>query len=104
MDPSPLDPEATSSPPLTLEGALASGVASALKDAACRQLREGGDLALCCARLEQIDVSGIQVLLALRRELAEDGRRLSLQEVPLPLVRTFQLSGLLPLPEPPGEE
>lgn len=104
MVPSIPNSEGSGSPPSTLEGAVTIGLASVLKDVACRQLRAGGDLALSCARLEQIDTSGIQILLALRRELAEDGRRLELQEVPAALARAFQLTGLLPLPEPPGEE
>jgi ABC-type transporter Mla MlaB component len=103
MDAPPPEPEGTRVPPLSLEGAVTVGVASVLKEAACQQLRGAGDLAVSCARLEQIDASGVQILLALKRELAEDGRAFALQEVPPRLERAFALAGLLPLARAPGE-
>ena len=102
MDAPPPEPEGTRAP-LSLAGAVTVGVASVLKEAACQQLRGAGDLAVSCARLEQIDASGVQILLALKRELAEDGRAFTLQEVPPRLEWAFALAGLVPLARAPGE-
>lgn len=104
MEQSPHESEGASASSLSLEGAVTASAAAALKDVACGQLRVGGDITVSCARLEQIDLAGLQLLLALRRGLAEDGRTLELQEVPPHLERTFLLAGLLPLPRAPGRE
>jgi ABC-type transporter Mla MlaB component len=103
VDAPPPEPEGACAPPLELEGALSVGVACAVKEAACQRLRGAGDVAVSCARLEQIDASAVQILLALKRELAEDGRALALQEVPPGLRPVFALAGLLPLARATGD-
>jgi len=104
VDPLPHGPDSANAAPLRLEGAVTFALASSLKEVACRQLRGGADLTVSCARLEQIDATGVQLLLALKRDLAQAGRRLELQEVPAQLERTFLLAGLLPLPRAPEAE
>lgn len=54
-----------------------------------------GHLVLNCARVQLIDGSGLGFIARLHQRLAGQGKRLSLVNVPLPIMRAFNQAGIL---------
>jgi anti-anti-sigma regulatory factor len=61
---------------IVLEGAVDIFFAADLRQAAVELLQKGEDVAICCDKLERLDTATLQVLLALKKELAQNGRTL----------------------------
>jgi ABC-type transporter Mla MlaB component len=66
---------------LALHGTIDVFLARELLDHARRAFAGAGDVRIDCAALERLDTSALQILLALQRELQEQGRRLELRAV-----------------------
>ena len=64
---------------LVLEGAIDIFFAGDLRAAALDAVRSGRDVAIACEKLERLDTSTLQILVALKRELARNSRSLELK-------------------------
>lgn len=79
---------------LLLVGQVTVSSASRLHETA-RQLAAGGNnVTVCCAGAEYLDVSAIQVLISLGRDLVRRGKRCDITEVPDAIKKWFRLAGL----------
>ena len=79
---------------LFLEGAVDILFAADLRQAALTLAENGADVALCCERLERLDTSTLQILVALKKELEQKGRSLQVTELPAEPGRSVGLAGL----------
>jgi anti-anti-sigma regulatory factor len=83
---------------LVLEWAGDIFFAADLHAAVLDVLQQGRDAAVCCEKLERLDTSAFQVLLALKKELGQSGRSLEwsgLAGAPADLAALAGLSGHL---------
>jgi anti-sigma B factor antagonist len=80
---------------LTLEGELDLAAAPILQAEFDRLARRpAGPVIVDLHRLWFMDIAGMRVLLAARRQALEHGRRLSFVRAPIPVQRLFSLSGV----------
>lgn len=80
---------------LTLQGSVDIFEAKIVHDAACRALADTKAQSVCAdlSAVERLDLSGLQILSALRRDLELDGRTFVLQ-VPDTLAAALSQTGL----------
>jgi anti-anti-sigma regulatory factor len=95
--------EAAGSCSLALEGKCGPESAAALLENARRALARAGDVTVRCATLESIDTRAVQILLALKRELAATGRSWRMVDVPEAIARQLAATGLSALVAPPPD-
>ncbi len=69
-------------PVLVLCGTIDVTLAKELHQTACQLAERGQDTAVGCKSIEYIDLSALQILLALKEELKARGKTLTFQEVP----------------------
>lgn len=79
---------------LVLAGRLTVADAAQLHRIARDLSGRGTDLTICCAAVEYLDASAIQLVLALGRALTTRGRRCDVTGVTGPLANLFRLVGL----------
>jgi anti-anti-sigma regulatory factor len=79
---------------LLLHGAVTVRCAPDIHAAACDVAAAGADVDVCCEFIDRVDVTCWQVLVALRRILAERGKRLRLTDVSDDLRSHLQSCGL----------
>jgi ABC-type transporter Mla MlaB component len=80
-------------PRIELSGTIDVFLARELLDAAKRAALATGDVAVDCAKLERLDTSALQVLLALERTLGAQGRRTDVQGASDAVRAFFDFSG-----------
>jgi anti-anti-sigma regulatory factor len=66
---------------LVLEGAVDIFFAGDLRAAALDAVRRGRDVAVACDKLERLDTATLQILLALKKELAQSSHSLDLSSL-----------------------
>jgi anti-anti-sigma factor len=81
-------------PRIELSGTIDVFLARQLLDAATGAVSAEGDVVVDCARLDRLDTSALQVLLALERQLAGQGRRILLRGVGEPVRALFGFAGV----------
>lgn len=79
---------------LRLGGRLTVASAARLYDAARAVAASGLNVRVCCGGVEHLDVSVLQILLCLGRDLARDGRQCGVADVPESVGELFRLAGL----------
>jgi anti-anti-sigma regulatory factor len=79
---------------IVLNGAADIFFAADLRQAALALLEGGEDVAVDCEKLARLDTSTLQILLALKRELEQSGRKLRMIELPSEPARLVGLAGL----------
>jgi anti-anti-sigma factor len=79
---------------IVLEGAIDIFFAADLRQAALALLEDGEDLAVDCKKLDRLDTATLQVLLALKRELEQRGKKLRMAELGSEPARFVGLAGL----------
>lgn len=79
---------------LVLRGRVTLAVAAELHAAAVALAAGGAGVCVDCAAAEYLDVSALQTLLALGRELAAAGRPCDVSDVPPAVAELFRLAGL----------
>lgn len=79
---------------LILRGQIAISSASRLREAALAVSASGKNVSVCCAEAEHLDVSAMQVLLCLGRDLASRGKQCDVADVPNAIRELFRLVGL----------
>ena len=79
---------------IVLQGAADIFFAADLRQAALELLEGGEDIPVYCEKLERLDTSTLQILLALRRELEQRGKKLSVIALPSEPTRLVGLAGL----------
>ena len=67
---------------IALEGSVDIFFAVDLRQAALEVLQAGEDVVVCCEKLERLDTSALQILLALKKELEQSGRKIEWADVP----------------------
>ena len=88
-------PSSTASPGvLALTGAADITTAKRLLASAREHAAAGGDLIVDCAALERLDGAGVQILLALKREVEKAGRSFRMEAVPERAFGLLLLSGM----------
>jgi anti-anti-sigma factor len=83
-------------PSLLLRGTVDVRCAAELKEAALELMRRPGDVVVGCAAASRLDVTALQILTALKRELTCQNRTFLLVDVPETLRAVLALSGLEP--------
>jgi anti-anti-sigma factor len=89
---------------LVLEGEVRIGSAATLHDLALRAARESTRALVDCARVDYLDTSAVQILLALKKACTSRDGYCRLVNVPAPVVGSLQrlgLAGLLVEENPP---
>ena len=81
-------------PTIVLEGAIDIFFAADLRRAAVEVLQKSEDVALCCDKVERFDTAALQVLLALKRDLAQNGRTLQVSGMSARPAAAVGLAGL----------
>ena len=81
-------------PVLVLCGTIDVTLAKELHKTACQLAERGQDTAVGCKSIEYIDLSALQILLALKEELKARGKNLTFQEVPEVVVEQCKLAAL----------
>ncbi len=79
---------------IALAGAADIFFAADLRQAALALLEGGEDVAVDCGKLERLDTSTLQILLALKRELEQRGKKLRVIDLPAEPARLVGLAGL----------
>jgi anti-anti-sigma factor len=79
---------------IVLEGSIDIFFAADLRRAAVELLKKGEDVAICCEKLERLDTATLQILLALKKELAQNGQALHWSAVPPTVGAVIGLAGL----------
>jgi anti-anti-sigma regulatory factor len=79
---------------IVLEGAVDIFFAVDLRQAALEVLQAGEDIIVCCEKLERLDTSALQILLALKKELEQNGRKIEWPDVPTGPAALAALAGL----------
>jgi anti-anti-sigma factor len=79
---------------IVLQGAADIFFAADLRQAALELVEGGEDIAVYCEKLERLDTSTLQILLALRRELEQKGKKLRVIALPSEAMRLVGLAGL----------
>lgn len=79
---------------IILEGAVDIFFAADLRQAALGLLGAGEDVAVCCEKLERLDTAALQILLALKKELEQNGKTLQVIDLPAGPARLVDLAGL----------
>jgi anti-anti-sigma regulatory factor len=79
---------------LLLHGAVTAHCAADVHAAACDIAAAGTDVDVCCEFLDRVDITCWQVLVALRRILADRGKRLRLTDVSVSVRSHLQTCGL----------
>lgn len=88
------DPARTNWSRLALSGQVTVAGATALHAAAVSLVAGGMNVCVSCAAVEYLDVSALQILLALGRELGSAGRQCDVADVPPAVAELFRLAGL----------
>jgi len=89
-----LNTESSGSLRLALAGRLTVADAGRLYQIARDASARGTDLTICCAAVEYLDASAVQLVLALGRSLTASGRRCDVTGVTGALANLFRLVGL----------
>ncbi|MFM8272214.1 MAG: STAS domain-containing protein [Gemmata sp.] len=79
---------------LALGGRVVIETVAALRAAALELLAGGTNVCISCAAVEYLDVSAIQILIALGRELRAAGRECEVADVPPAVAKLFRMAGL----------
>jgi anti-anti-sigma factor len=79
---------------VVLQGAIDIFFAADLRQAALALLEGGEDVAVHCENLERLDTAALQILLALKKELEQRGRKLRMAELGSEPARFVGLAGL----------
>jgi anti-anti-sigma factor len=79
---------------LVLQGAVDIFFAADLRQAALALLEDGEDISVVCEKLERLDTAALQILLALKKELEQRGKKLRMVELPSEPARFVGLAGL----------
>jgi len=80
---------------LELEGIVDISRADDLHAQARAMVLQSGNVTVRCAKLERVDVSGAQVLIALRRRLRGEGRDFYVADVPPNVLASLAQAGLV---------
>lgn len=79
---------------VVLQGAVDIFFAADLRQAALALLEGGEDVAVDCEKLERLDTATLQILLALKKELEQRGKKLRMTELRSEPARFVGLAGL----------
>ena len=79
---------------LLLRGRVTVASAARLREAALAAVASGRDVTVDCAAAEHLDVSALQILIALGREVFAAGRQCDVAGVPPAVAELFRLAGL----------
>lgn len=81
-------------PVLVLRGTIDVMLAEQFHQTACQLAERGEDTAVGCESIKNIDLSALQILLALKEELRDRGKNLTFREVPEVFVEQCRLASL----------
>lgn len=89
-----VEQETDGRPVLKLVGEMRPQHAAELQRAALQAVARGRDVVVRCERLQSLDLTSLQILVALREALAAHGKTLQLAELSAAAAATIALAGL----------